>query len=59
MYFWKRLFNSGVFTNAVVSPGVPSDQAMIRTSYMSVHSDQDLQKALEIIQNIGKEINII
>ena len=59
MCFWKRLFDSGVFTNAVVSPGVPSDQAMIRTSYMSVHSDQDLQKALEIIQNIGKEINII
>jgi len=59
MYFWKGLFDAGVFTNAVVSPGVPSDQAMIRTSYMSVHSDQDLQKALEIIQNIGKEINII
>jgi 8-amino-7-oxononanoate synthase len=59
MDFWKRLFDSGVFTNAVVSPGVPSDQALIRTSYMSVHSDQDLQKTLEIIQTIGKKLNII
>jgi len=59
LYFWKRLFDNGVFTNAVVSPGVPPNQAMIRTSYMSTHSDQDLQKALDVIQKIGKEINII
>jgi len=53
------LFDAGVFTNAVLSPGVPPDQAMIRTSFMSVHSDEDLEQALEIIQKAGKEMQII
>ena len=59
MFFWKKLFDAGVFTNAVLSPGVPPDQAMIRTSFMSVHSDDDLEQALEIIQKVGREIGII
>ena len=59
MLFWKRLFDAGVFTNAVLSPGVPPDQAMIRTSFMSVHSDEILREALEIIQKIGKKLEII
>jgi 8-amino-7-oxononanoate synthase len=59
MYFWRRLFDSGVFTNAVLSPGVPPDQAMIRTSFMSVHADDDLEQALEITQKVGKEVGII
>ena len=59
MYFWRKLFDSGVFANAVLSPGVPPDQAMIRTSFMAVHSDDDLEKALEITQKVGKEVGII
>lgn len=59
MYFWRKLFDSGVFANAVLSPGVPHDQALIRTSFMAVHSDDDLEKALEITQKVGKEVGII
>ncbi len=59
LYFWKKLYDAGIFTNAVFSPAVPPDQALIRTSYMSTHTDEDLNKALEIFQKIGKEINII
>jgi len=59
LYFWKKLYDAGIFTNAVFSPAVPPDQALIRTSYMSTHTDEDLNKALEVFQKIGKEINII
>ncbi len=59
MFFWKQLFDAGVFTNAVLSPGVPPDQAMLRISFMSVHSDDDLEHALEIIQKVGRDIGII
>ena len=59
LYFWKRLYDDGIFTNAILSPAVPPTQALIRTSYMSTHTDEDLHKALEIFQKIGKEINII
>jgi 7-keto-8-aminopelargonate synthetase-like enzyme len=59
MFFWKQLFDAGVFTNAVLSPGVPPDQAMLRTSFMSLLSDEDLEQALEIIQKVGRQIGII
>lgn len=58
-YFWRRLFDSGVFANAVVSPAVAPDQALIRTSYMASHTDEHLSRCLDIMQVIGKKIEII
>jgi len=58
-YFWRRLFDSGVFANAVVSPAVAPDQALIRTSFMATHTDEHLSKCLDIMEQIGKEIEII
>ncbi len=57
--FWKRLFEEGVYGNAVISPAVAPDQALIRTSYMSTHTDEDLEKVLEITAKVGKELGII
>ncbi len=57
--FWKRLFEEGVYANAVISPAVPPDQALIRTSFMSTHTDEDLEKVLEIAAKIGKELGLI
>lgn len=57
--FWKALFNNGVFANPVVSPAVPPDGALIRTSYMATHTDTELDKVLEICKKVGKEIGII
>jgi 8-amino-7-oxononanoate synthase len=58
-YFWRKLFEAGVYSNAVVSPAVAQDEALIRTSYMSSHTDEDLDKCLDIMYKTGKEINII
>jgi len=58
-YFWKRLFEEGVYSNAVISPAVAPDQALIRTSFMSTHTDEDLEKILEITHRVGKEIGLI
>ncbi|APF19499.1 aminotransferase class I/II-fold pyridoxal phosphate-dependent enzyme [Caldithrix abyssi] len=57
--FWKRLFEEGVYSNAVISPAVAPDQALIRTSFMSTHTDEDLDKVLEIAAKVGKELGII
>jgi len=57
--FWHRLFDAGIYANAVVSPAVPSDEALIRTSFMSTHSDEDLTRVLEIVRKVGKELDII
>lgn len=58
-YFWRKLYDSGVYANAVVSPAVAPDQALIRTSYMATHTDAHLEQCLDIMQKIGRKIEII
>lgn len=57
--FWRKLFDAGVFTNAFISPGVPPGMAMLRTSYMTTHEKEHLDRILELFGEIGKELGII
>jgi len=57
--FWKRLFEEGVYANAVISPAVPPDSALLRTSFMSTHTDEDLEKVLNASRKVGKELGVI
>jgi len=57
--FWRKLFDAGVFVNAFVSPGVPPNMSMLRTSYMATHEDKHLDRILEIFGDIGREMGII
>lgn len=57
--FWKLLFENGVFANPTVSPAVPPGQALIRTSYMATHTDEELDKVLDIFAKLGKQFGII
>lgn len=56
---WRRLYDSGVFVNVFISPGVPQGRQMMRTSYMSSHEDQHLDFIIATFKKIGKELNII
>jgi 8-amino-7-oxononanoate synthase len=57
--FWKRLFERGVYTNPVISPAVPPNRALLRTSYMATHSDAELDKILEIAGEEGHALGLI
>lgn len=57
--FWRKLFDAGVFVNAFISPGVPLNMAMLRTSFMATHEDVHLNKILEVFGDIGREMKII
>ncbi|RMH67189.1 MAG: pyridoxal phosphate-dependent aminotransferase family protein [Bacteroidetes bacterium] len=57
--FWKDLLDEGVFVNAVVPPAVPPGQALMRTSYMATHSDEELDFILEAFERIGRRHGII
>ncbi len=57
--FWKNMFDRGVYVNPVISPAVPPNRAMIRTSYMATHSDEELDKILEIAGEEGRKLGII
>lgn len=57
--FWKDLTDAGLFTNPIVSPAVPPGSALIRTSYTANHTDEQLERVLEIFYKAGKKFSII
>lgn len=56
---WKMCFEAGLYTNAVIPPGVPPDQCLLRTSYMATHTDEQVDRALNILGEVGRELELI
>ena len=56
---WRKLYDSGVFVNVFISPGVPQGRQMMRTSYMSTHEDHHIDFIVDTFVKVGKELNII
>lgn len=57
--FTQKLYEYGVFATPVVRPAVPDGCALIRTSYMASHTDDDLDYVLDVLNKLGKEFGII
>lgn len=55
----KMLHDKGIFANVAVSPAVPNGNALIRTSYMATHTDEQLDKVLQAFEEVGKALKII
>jgi len=56
---WKALFENGVFVNPVISPAVPPGMQLLRTSYMATHTDEQIERVLEIFTRVGKANGLI
>jgi 8-amino-7-oxononanoate synthase len=56
---WRALAEDGVYTNPVIPPGVPANQCLLRTSYTSTHTHAHLDKALEILDDVGHRLDLI
>lgn len=59
MKFSDRLFEEGVFAQGIVFPTVPADKCRVRTIVTALHTQEELTKALNIFEKVGKELNII
>ena len=59
LLFWKKLFQEGIFANPVISPAVANGGEMLRTSYMATHTDDMIDRALNIFDKCGRELGII
>ncbi|MGB9720524.1 MAG: aminotransferase class I/II-fold pyridoxal phosphate-dependent enzyme [bacterium] len=57
--FWKSLFKNGVFANPVISPATPPGRALIRTSYMATHTDEDISIILDVFARCAKEFGLV
>jgi 8-amino-7-oxononanoate synthase len=55
----KKLLDNGVFVNPVVSPAVSKDSTLIRFSLMATHTIEQIDIALEKIEKVAKQLNII
>lgn len=57
--FWKELHQNGLFTNPIVSPAVSPGGALIRTSYTAIHTDEQLERVLEVFKKVGTKYGLI
>ena len=54
-----RLFEAGVFAQAIVYPTVARDRARVRTIVTATHTRDDLQYALDAFARVGRQIGLI
>jgi len=59
MDFSDRLFKRGVFAQGISFPTVAEGRARIRTIVTSMHTDAQLDRALEAFAGAGKELGVI
>lgn len=57
--FWKKLSDEGIFTNPIISPAVSPGSQLLRTSYTATHTDEQLDKVLEVFKKVGKKMGVI
>ncbi len=57
--FSKKLFEKGVFVQAIRPPTVPEGTARLRLTVMSSHRQSDLDILLQALKTIGKDLCLI
>jgi 8-amino-7-oxononanoate synthase len=57
--FWRALFDRGVFTNPAVRQAVAPGSALLRTSVIATHTPEQLDRALEVFWQVGRELQVI
>ncbi|WP_373046278.1 aminotransferase class I/II-fold pyridoxal phosphate-dependent enzyme [Vulgatibacter sp.] len=56
---WTALYENGVFANPVIPPAVEPGHALMRTSYIATHTDEQLNRVLEQFEVLGKKYKVI
>jgi len=59
MEFSWALFNEGVMATGIAFPTVPEGKARIRTIMTSEHTRPQLDRALETLERVGKQLGIL
>lgn len=55
----RMLHERGVYANLVLYPAVPKRLSRLRMSLMSTHTKKHLDKALNVLEDVGKKLKII
>jgi glycine C-acetyltransferase len=57
--FSRELFQAGVFVQGIGYPTVPTGKARLRTIVTATHTHDELSRALETLERIGKQLRVI
>lgn len=59
MEFSKQLLENGVFVSGIIFPTVPRGTGRVRCMVTASHTKEQLDKAVEIFENVGREMGIL
>ena len=59
MRFSDRLFERGVFAQGIGYPTVAKGKARLRTIVTATHTDEDLDRALSILGEVGRTLGVV
>ena len=57
--FSQKLFENGVFVSPIIFPTVAKGTGRVRCMISAAHSKENLTKAVETFEKVGKEMNLI
>lgn len=52
----KMLLENGIYVNPVVPPATPEGECLIRTSYTSTHTKEQMDEAIQIIKEVMTQV---
>jgi len=55
--YWRKLTDAGIFVSPVTRPAVERD--LVRAVFMATHTDEQVDRALEMFKRCGREVGII
>jgi glycine C-acetyltransferase len=55
----RQLFEQGVLATGIGFPTVPKGKARVRTIVTATHTRQELDRALDAFQRVGKKLNLV
>lgn len=58
MNAWRKIFDRGIFVNAILVPAVAPGRDLLRTSYMATHQDSQLDTILRVVSEVRQEIGL-
>ncbi len=59
MEFSRKLLDKGVYVSAIVFPTVPKGTGRVRCMVTAGHTEEQLSKAVDVFEEVGKEMGII
>jgi 8-amino-7-oxononanoate synthase len=57
--FWNRLIDGGVYANLALPPATPGSLSLIRCSVSAAHTEAQIDRALSVMVDVGRELGIL